>query len=161
MNDCSAEAIADTTVIESLAGNLSQEMVDAGRIVEAISLCKRQKMSAMAIAAPIVAGVSCPRTATREGLLNRFVLLLMALSLGACAAPRSQTNNLQSGMSKAQVVSILGEPDSSRLRNGDDCLMYSLWRDFWNRTPGNYSDRYYACFTAGKLSSYGRVGDTF
>ena len=93
--------------------------------------------------------------------MYRVILLLMGLALGACAAPRSQTNSLQSGMSKAQVVSILGEPDSSRLRNGDDCLMYSLWRDFWNRTPGNYSDRYYACFTAGKLSSYGRVGDTF
>jgi hypothetical protein len=105
--------------------------------------------------------VWCVLSAHWEGLLNRVILLLMALSLGACAAPRSQTNSLQSGMSKAQVVSILGEPDSSRLRNGDDCLMYSLWRDFWNRTPGNYSDRYYTCFTAGKLSSYGRVGDTF
>jgi hypothetical protein len=105
--------------------------------------------------------------AARLGLLImaavRFTLssAIALLFLASCAAPRSQMNKLEPGMTKAQVVSILGEPDSSRLRRDDQCLMYSLWRDFWNRRLGDYSDRYYVCFTEGRLSSYGRVGDEF
>lgn len=64
-------------------------------------------------------------------------------------------------MTKAETLQILGEPDSRRMRNGEDCYMYSFWRDFWNRRPGDYSDRYFACFSAERLTSFGRVGDQF
>ncbi|WP_446728629.1 outer membrane protein assembly factor BamE domain-containing protein [Pleomorphomonas sp. T1.2MG-36] len=76
-------------------------------------------------------------------------------------ASREKLSTLEPGMSKEQVVKVLGQPDSSRLRNGESCLMYSMWRDFWNRRPGDYSDRYFACFSNNKLTSYGRVGDDF
>lgn len=93
--------------------------------------------------------------------MNRLILLAAIAALAGCAAPRNQMNDLSAGMSKAQVIKQLGEPDSSRLRNGDDCLLYSFWRDFWSRRPGDYSDRYYTCFTNDRLTSYGRVGDDF
>lgn len=89
------------------------------------------------------------------------LISLIAVLLAGCAAPRSRMNDLTAGMTKSQVVSILGEPDSSRLRHGEDCFMYSFWRDFWSRRPGDYSDRYYVCFTDGHLTSDGRVGDEF
>jgi hypothetical protein len=53
-------------------------------------------------------------------------LFLSTLVLASCAAPRSQVNALQAGMTQEQVVGIMGEPDSTRLRNGENCLMYSL-----------------------------------
>ena len=88
-------------------------------------------------------------------------IFALALCLSACAAPREKTLELEVGMSSGEVRAALGEPDSKRLRNGEECFMYSYWRDFWNRRPGDYSDRYFACFQAGKLASYGRVGDNF
>lgn len=87
--------------------------------------------------------------------------LIMVLCLSACAPPRSRMNELNPGMTKAEVVNILGEPDSSRLRRGQECYVFSLWRDFWNRRPGNYSDRYFTCFIDGRLTEYGRIGDEF
>lgn len=88
------------------------------------------------------------------------ILLTATIMLSACAAPRATTNELELGMSKAQVKALMGEPDSSAAIKGQgDCYYYSMWRDFWNRRPGNYSDRYYACFNDKGLAAYGRVGD--
>jgi hypothetical protein len=79
--------------------------------------------------------------------MKTFLLAGAVLALAACGTmPRERTNDLDVGMSKEQVIAALGAPDSTRVRNGEQCLMYSFWRDFWNRRPGNYSDRYYACF---------------
>ncbi len=92
--------------------------------------------------------------------MRKAAFLLTTILLAACAAPRSTTNDLELGMTKDQVRSIMGEPDSSAAMAGQgDCYYYSMWRDFWNRSPGNYSDRYYVCFQDGKTVSYGRVGD--
>ncbi len=88
------------------------------------------------------------------------IILPFIFFLTACAAPRSTTNNLEIGMTRAEVRAIMGEPDSSAAVKGQgECSYYSMWRDFWNRRPGDYSDRYYACFQSGKLVAYGRAGD--
>ncbi len=87
-------------------------------------------------------------------------ILATALVLSACANPRSTTNQLELGMTKDQVRTIMGESDSSAAVKGQgECSYYSMWRDFWNRRPGDYSDRYYVCFQNGKAVTYGRVGD--
>jgi hypothetical protein len=90
----------------------------------------------------------------------KTVLIFTLFLLTGCAAPRSTTNQLELGMTKSEVKTLMGEPDSSAAVKGQgDCYYYSLWRDFWNRRPGNYSDRYYVCFQNGKSVAYGRVGD--
>jgi hypothetical protein len=87
-------------------------------------------------------------------------ILPIIFAITGCANPRSTTNQLEIGMTRDQVRNIMGEPDSSAAIKGHaDCYYYSMWRDFWNRRPGDYSDRYYACFQSGKLAIYGRVGD--
>ena len=93
--------------------------------------------------------------------MKKHLFVLFALLLvSACANPRSTTNQLELGMTRDQVSAIMGEPDSSAAVKGQgECSYYSMWRDFWNRRPGDYSDRYYACFQSGKLVTYGRVGD--
>lgn len=91
---------------------------------------------------------------------NLTLILISGLVLTSCVTPRSQTNALEMGMSQEEVMQIMGEPESSSLReDGTQCLNYSLWRDFWNRSPGNYSDRYYACFRENMLVSYGNQED--
>lgn len=93
--------------------------------------------------------------------MKKSVLLLtLTLVLSSCANPRSTTNELELGMTKEQVRMLMGEPDSSAAIKGQgDCYYYSMWRDFWNRRPGDYSDRYYVCFQNNKSIAYGRVGD--
>lgn len=93
--------------------------------------------------------------------MNRITLILTILLLTSCANPRSATNDLRLGMSRNEVRDIMGKsPDSSAAIKGrGECDYYSMWRDFWNRVPGNYSDRYYTCYQQGKLAFYGRVGD--
>ena len=88
-------------------------------------------------------------------------ILFIGVLLTSCAGPRSSTNSLELGMSKDEVRAMMGEPDSSAAIKGQsDCYYYSMWRDFWNRSPGNYSDRYYVCFQVDKtVIAYGRVGD--
>lgn len=90
-----------------------------------------------------------------------FQILLLATGFTACTKGREAFNDLHAGMSRSQVEQVLGTPDSSRLRNGEQCDLYSLWRDFWNRRPGNYSDRYFVCYDDNKIISYGMVGDEF
>ncbi len=92
--------------------------------------------------------------------MKTILIISITLILAACAAPRSTTNELELGMSKQEVKALMGEPDSSAAVKGQgDCYYYSMWRDFWNRRPGDYSDRYYVCFQNRKVFSYGRVGD--
>lgn len=91
---------------------------------------------------------------------SSIIMITSALLLAACAEHRSKTNDLELGMTRAEVRALMGEPDSTAAVKGKgDCYYYSLWRDFWNRIPGSYSDRYYACFQKDKLAHYGRVGD--
>ncbi len=93
--------------------------------------------------------------------MKKTYFILPILLLSSCANPRSATNDLQIGMTRSEVREIMGKsPDSSAaVRGQGECDYYSMWRDFWNRVPGNYSDRYYACYQLGKLVTYGRVGD--
>ena len=93
--------------------------------------------------------------------MNKFSLILPIVLLAGCANTRSSTNDLELGMTRSQVREIMGKsPDSSAAVEGrGQCDYYSMWRDFWNRVPGSYSDRYYTCYKQGKLVTYGRVGD--
>jgi outer membrane protein assembly factor BamE (lipoprotein component of BamABCDE complex) len=80
------------------------------------------------------------------------VLMIVA----GCTMPRQKMAEVQVGMTRPQVVAILGEPDSAEARDGQTALIYSFWRDFWSRRPGDYSDRYYVRFDRdGRVDAFG------
>jgi len=88
-----------------------------------------------------------------------FILTIFAVALSACAAT-PKMNRLSIGMTKAEVVAVMErEPDSTSARSGVEYLTYNLWRDFWDRRPGDYSDRFFVRLISGKVESYGRIGD--
>ena len=89
------------------------------------------------------------------------LMLLIGAFLIGCSTSRGGFNDLRAGISRSEVEQRLGPPDSSRLRDGEQCDLYSLWRDFWNRRLGDYSDRYFVRYEDDKVISYGRVGDEF
>lgn len=69
-------------------------------------------------------------------------------------------NRLSVGMTKPDVIAAMGrEPDSTSAQDSVEYLSYNLWRDFWDRRPGDYSDRFFVRLIKGKVESYGQVGD--
>jgi hypothetical protein len=88
----------------------------------------------------------------------KHLIIISFLFLSACAGT-PKMNNLSVGMSKKEVISIMGQPDSTSAKGSIEYMSYSLWRDFWDRRPGDYSDQFYVRLVKGKVESYGRLGD--
>ena len=56
-----------------------------------------------------------------------------------------------------EVVAVMGQPESSSHSPGRSCSVYTVAKDFWSRTPWSLSDRYYICFTDGKVDTFRRA----
>ncbi len=65
-------------------------------------------------------------------------------------------NYLSVGMTKTEVLQVMGDPDSVAARDGAEYLSYTL------RTVRKnicYQSFYFVKFKNGKVDSYGRMGD--
>ena len=91
--------------------------------------------------------------------MNRVVIFIaISMFLFGCAgAPKM--NNLSLGMTKSEVINVMGPPDSVSAKGGTEYMKYDLWRDFWDRKPGDYSDPYFVRLIHDKVESYGKIGD--
>ena len=69
----------------------------------------------------------------------------------------SNLEQVHAGMTHEQGVSIMGEPQSSMHTPGRECAVYSVLKDFWSRVPWEMSNRYYVCYTDGKVDYFGRA----
>jgi len=87
---------------------------------------------------------------------NTPCLLAAALLLAGCVHG-DNVEHLQAGMDREQVRAVMGPPEGSTYTPGKDCAYYTVLRDFWSRTPWSMSDRYYVCFTDGKVETYGKA----
>lgn len=88
-------------------------------------------------------------------MLARSVLILCvvsALVLG-CAGSAKQINHLQVGMTKADVINVMGEPDYTSGRQGVEVLSYRL------TAGGFFSEIYFVRIVEGKVDRFGRQGD--
>lgn len=64
------------------------------------------------------------------------------------------------GMSKAEVINILGTPDSVSANKGVEYLSYTLRTETsFTRNTWGYQSNYFVRLVDGKVESYGRVGD--
>jgi len=90
--------------------------------------------------------------------LKSFLFTLTFLALVGCAHGNA-LNKISVGMTKAQVIEELGEPTSVAAQNGMEVMRYDLWKDFWQRSPGNYKSEFFVKLAGGKVQSYGRMGD--
>ena len=82
--------------------------------------------------------------------------LLFALVVTGCVTG-SNVDRVQAGMSREQVASIMGPADGSSNEPGRECSYYTVLKDFMSRTPWSMSDRYYVCYSAGKVETFGKV----
>ncbi len=85
------------------------------------------------------------------------LLLLVGLALAGCSAGPSRIEGVDTGMSKAEVVAVLGEPRTTTLIAGSEYLTFKVWRSFWRRQPGNYRDVHYVRLAGGRVAEHGDI----
>ena len=82
--------------------------------------------------------------------------VLSALLVAGCVH-NSALEQVQAGMSREQVASIMGPADGTSNEPGRECAYYTVLKDFMSRTPWSMSDRYYVCYAGGKVETFGKA----
>jgi hypothetical protein len=85
------------------------------------------------------------------------VLVSIALTLAACGGQVGSMDRVQAGMSREQVLAVIGPPDTVTHAPGAQCAYYSLLKDFWSRVPWSTTDRYFVCYNDGRVATFGKV----
>jgi len=87
--------------------------------------------------------------------MNRLIAIAIMGAAAGCAAAPSATNDLRAGMTKHQVIALMGTPDSGTGDPEKECSYYNLYRDLWVRPAGDTRDRYSVCFENDSVTSFG------
>jgi len=77
-----------------------------------------------------------------------IVLIVMAALISGCA-PWIGLQNIDLGMSKAEVMQQMGKPSSASGSGNEEYLWYVPMNRFW--------ERYYVHLVNGKVESYGQL----
>jgi hypothetical protein len=89
-------------------------------------------------------------------------LIVLVLLLSACATNYGKKlNHVSIGMTKEQVIDVMGEPTSTKSDGTQEALEYE------NNCPTGFSgchywgkqDVFWVIFVDGKVNKYGRAGD--
>jgi len=83
--------------------------------------------------------------------LSAVLLVCMLLALAACTEPSVKMNQVQIGMSKAEVIHLLGQPQSTSAQANIEYLTYYLSPD----TSG-HEQPYMVRIVDSKVESFGR-----
>ena len=80
-------------------------------------------------------------------------VFVFALLIAGCAtAPKM--NQITVGMTKQQVIEVLGQPASTSAKPNVEYLSYRLSHQFWG-----YEHPYFIRLINGRVDAYGRLGD--
>jgi hypothetical protein len=84
------------------------------------------------------------------------IALTIAFAVAGCVHTGS-VEQIHAGMDRTQVSTLMGPPETTNNTAGRECATYVVAKDFWSRVPWSMTDRYYVCFTDGKVETFGRV----
>jgi len=85
--------------------------------------------------------------------------LPVALLAAGCVHTAS-LDQIHAGMDRSQVAALMGSPETTNNTAGHECATYTVTKDFWSRVPWSMTDRYYVCFTDGKVDTFGKADQT-
>jgi len=97
--------------------------------------------------------------------------LTVAVLLAGCAGTENRVNEISLGMSKAQVIQVLGQPKSTRASAGVEYLVYELKESIDASSCAAWSlllvpvecmrkkIEYFVQFKQGVATAYGEIGD--
>jgi len=89
--------------------------------------------------------------------MKRTLILLLCLGLFGCATA-GKINSISVGMSKGEVIKIMGKPTSTSAKEGTEYLNYAL-SETGDAEFYGWTTPYYIRIKDGKVDAYGRVGD--
>ena len=79
---------------------------------------------------------------------KQFYLLLLMIFLCGCATIAGNMNRLNLGMSKPEVIKIMGLPHTTKAKGAQEVLVYYFgYKEYW------------LVFEYGNLIQYGQSGD--
>jgi hypothetical protein len=79
----------------------------------------------------------------------------IVMTLGCVHA--ATVDQIHAGMDRGQVAALMGPAETTSSTAGRECATYVVTKDFWSRVPWDMTDRYYICFTDGKVETFGRA----
>ncbi len=82
-----------------------------------------------------------------------FIWVVAAGLMIGCAGTSKKINQVQLGMTKPQVIAVMGEPNYSTVREDTEILNYKL------TTDGIFTDDYIVRLKQGKVDLFGKRGD--
>ena len=86
-------------------------------------------------------------------LRQMVILAILILFVGGCAGSASMMNSLNVGMTKADVINVLGVPDYTSGKKDTEILCYKL------TSGGIFTDSYFVIIKQGNVDRFGRQGD--
>ena len=90
----------------------------------------------------------------------RYVLASLLLFLVGCTTSSDSMTELSMGMTKGEVIKLLGKPDSVSATNGIEYFTYTLRTETsFTRNTFGYQGQYFVRLVNGRVDSYGKVGD--
>ncbi len=96
----------------------------------------------------------------KENLMKTLYALILAnvMVIAGCATAHKM-NRLSLGMTKQEVISVMGRPTSTASPGkGQEILRYNLSATGEDAFEG-ITDEYFVTLIDGKVDSYGRIGD--
>ena len=93
-----------------------------------------------------------------EGSNMKYVLTIILATIVVGCATATKINAIQLGMTKSEVITVMGEPVSSSAQGGAEYLNYALSENSDDAFYG-ITDPYYVRLINGRVESYGRTGD--
>ena len=112
---------------------------------------------------PIKAAGTLIRTELKVHMLKLLMALVLAGLIADCATSSKKLNQISVGMNKAEVIKILGAPESTRANRGIEFLIYTLTERI--AKPGEaplpfpIQGQYFVKLVDGRVESYGNLGD--
>jgi hypothetical protein len=94
-------------------------------------------------------------------IVKTVVAVAVAVALCGCASTSHKMNSVNVGMTKAEVIAVLGPPASTSAREGVEYMIYKL-RDHVELDPlkAPYTKQdYFVRLCSGKVDAFGKVGD--
>ncbi len=90
----------------------------------------------------------------------RYLLASFALFLVGCTTTSDSMTDISMGMTKGEVIKLLGKPDSVSATNGVEYMTYTLRTETsFTRNTWGYQGQYFVRLLNGRVDAYGKVGD--
>ncbi len=86
------------------------------------------------------------------------VALIAFLTACSSAPPARKINAVSIGMTKADVIAVMGQPDSTAAKDGIEYMNYRLATSALDFDGSDTSD-YFVRFVKGRVDAFGHKGD--